>query len=369
MTTQRFPELGYYALPGHAPNAKSIFEEVSQGDELGLGSVWISERFNTKDIGVMSGIAAAKTPNMGIASGLIGNLPLRHPLTLAGYASTMATITDNRFTLGIGRGVDAVSNATGTPRLNFKHLEEYVTILRTLWNGEIVNYDGPLGNFTSMGLTITLDAPPPIVMAAMGDKTCAWAGRHCDGIVYNSLWTPEAIAHSTAIARKSAEEAGKDPDAFKVWAIQVTACETSEEDTLNYIYRRMNTYVIYPPFFQILSKYNGWDNAKANEIRAALAKIDGKPKIEGGLGDEHTTRDLDEIRRMRDLYPEEWIYRGNAVGSADDCAKATLERFEAGADGVLLHGSPAAKLKPLLDKWPEYRPAERFAGRSVNPGL
>jgi hypothetical protein len=63
---------------------------VSEADEIGLGSVWIAERPNTKDIGVMSGITATQTKRMGIASGLSSDLPLRHPLVVAGYASTMA---------------------------------------------------------------------------------------------------------------------------------------------------------------------------------------------------------------------------------------------------------------------------------------
>ena len=252
MTDPRFPELGYYALPGHALSPEDIFDEVRDGDELGLGSVWISERFNTKDIGVMSGVAATLSPNMGIASGLIANLPLRNPLVVAGYASTMASITNNRFCLGIGRGVDPLADVTGTQRLNFTVLEDYISVLRQLWRGDVVNYEGVLGKFSRMGLGLSLDPTPPIIMAAMGDKACAWAGKHCDGVLYNSLWTAEAVASSTAIVRRSAEEAGRDPDSIRVWTIQVTACETSEEDVLNYIVRRMNTYLHFPFMFRIL---------------------------------------------------------------------------------------------------------------------
>ena len=368
MTNIRFPELGYFALPGHALTPKNLFQEVADGDALGLGSVWVSERFNSKEIGVMSGAAAARSDNIGIATGLIGNLPLRHPLVLAGYASTMAQITDNRFTLGMGRGMNSWADATGTPKLNFKLLEDYVTILRSLWRGETVNYRGPLGNFTNMGLGISLEQIPPIIMAGMGDKTCEWAGKHCDGVVFNSLWTKEAVERSTRIVRKSAMEAGRDPEDVRVWTIQVTACETSEEDMLTYVIRRMNTYILFKWMFDTLCEHNGWDASKADKLRQELAAIDGEYKS-GGYGDESTTRDMDLLRRMRDLYPEEWIYGGNAVGTADDCAKATLERFQAGADGVLIHGSPPKKLAPLLEAWPKYRPHDRFTGRSVNPGL
>jgi hypothetical protein len=42
-------------------------------------------------------------------------------------------------------------------------------------------------------------------------------------------------------------------------------------------------------------------------------------------------------------------------------------RFDAGADGVLLHGSAPQDLAPLLEAWPGYRP-NGLEGRSANPG-
>ena len=71
---------------------------------------------------------------------------------------------------------------------------------------------------------------------------------------------------------------------------------------------------------------------------------------------------------MRDLYPQQWLDEGNAVGSAAKCAQLTRARFDAGADGVLLHGSPPRKLAPLLGAWPQHRPAGASA-RPVNPGF
>lgn len=71
MNAGGFPELGFYTLPGHVDNPSAIVDEVSIADALGIGSVWISERMGSKDIGVLSGIALARSSRMGIASGLI----------------------------------------------------------------------------------------------------------------------------------------------------------------------------------------------------------------------------------------------------------------------------------------------------------
>jgi probable F420-dependent oxidoreductase len=295
---------------------------------------------------------------------------IRNPVVVGGYVSTMAQLTDNRYALGIGRGTTPLADASGTPRLTFRIMEDYIDILRRLWRGETVDYEGPVGSLKGLKLGPALEKMPPIIAAAQGDKTCEWAGRVCDGVLLNSMWTPEATAHSVRCVRKGAEAAGRDPASVKVWAVQVTACEVPEEDFLKYIVRRMNTYLLFPDLFEDFCRVNHWDAGELPRLRAALAEFDSTEVTEKGLlGDEATTRSLDALRRMRDLYPPAWISRGNAVGSATDVAKATLERFEAGADGVLFHGTHPNHLASLLKVWPRYRPEGRFAHRSVNPGF
>jgi 5,10-methylenetetrahydromethanopterin reductase len=364
----QFPELGFYALPGHVHEPKKVFHEIDKADELGLGSVWLAERLNTKEVGVLSGIAAAKSQRMGIASGLISNLPLRNPLVVAGYASTMAAITDNRFALGIGRGIDALADRTGTARLNFKLLEDYIGILRRLWRGESVHYEGPAGTLRGASLGMTLDVPPPIIMGAMGAKTAYWSGQHCDGVVLNSLWSTSAVRESVKLIRQGAKDAGRNPKSVKVWAILMAACEVSEEVMLQTIIRRINTYVLFPPLFDGICDANGWDRSVAVEVRKAMAEIDGVPKP-GTLGDEHTSREIADLRKVMALYPTQWIREGCAAGSAEECAPLLTERFEAGADGILFHGTTPDDLAPLLRLWRKQRPVALFEGRSVNPGL
>jgi probable F420-dependent oxidoreductase len=364
----QFPELGYYTLPGHVFDPKQVIEEVRIGDELGLGSVWISERHNTKNVEVLSGVAAVNTSRMGIASGLITNMPLRNPLVTASYASTMAKLTDNRFALGVGRGQDVTADITGTARLDFQLMEDYIGILRRLWRGESVTYNGPAGNLRGITLGMELDPMPPVIMAVMGDKTSYWAGRFCDGVLYNSLWSKKAVERSTKMVRQGARDAGREPGSVKVWTVLVTACDVDEETMLRDIVRRMNTYLLFPFMMDVMCEYNGWDKQTAVELRQALNRIDGERKA-GTLGDENTSRNIDDIRRMFELYPKEWIHEGNAVGTAEECVRCVLDRFEAGADGVLFHGAHPKNLASLLKLWPKYRPAGKFDGRSVNPGL
>jgi 5,10-methylenetetrahydromethanopterin reductase len=369
-STVALPEVAYYALPGHVASPAQVVEEVQLGEQMGLGSVWISERLNTKNVEVLSGVASAHAPTMGIASGLISNLPLRNPLVTASYASTMQLLTDNRFALGFGRGQDPLSDAAGVPRLTFQVLEDSIRVLRALWDGESVNYSGPLGTFKDLSLSLKLEKRPPIMMAVMGDKTCEWAGRHCDAVIYNSMWSPQAIAHSTQLVRKGAAAAGRDPDSVRIWTILITACELPEEEMLTFVVRRMNTYLAFPVMYRAICEANGWDPAVLDRVRALQAEIDGRAAGVGGtFGDEHMSRRIDDLRRSYDVYPREWIEQGCAVGSREYCARRIQECLDAGAHGVLLHGSTPKYLGPLIEQWRRVRPAARFAHLPRNPGL
>jgi alkanesulfonate monooxygenase SsuD/methylene tetrahydromethanopterin reductase-like flavin-dependent oxidoreductase (luciferase family) len=186
--------------------------------------------------------------------------------------------------------------------------------------------------------------------------------------VFNSLWGVEAVERCTRLIRQGAEQAGRDPASVRVWAILVTACEVPEETMLRTIVRRMNTYMYFPWFIDALCRVNGWDRARAAQVATQLKEIDAGTQTQGTLGDEHTSRDLDALREMYATYPEEWIHQGNAVGDREHCAKLVRARFDAGADGVLLHGSAPDDLAPLLEAWPAHRPAG-LGARSANPGL
>lgn len=363
----RFPELGFYTLPGHVAHPGSVLNEVREGDALGLGSVWISERLNTKSVEVLSGVAAAQDSAMGIAAGLIANLPLRNPLVVGAYGSKMSLLTGGRFALGIGRGLEPVARAAGIPALNFRLLEDWVTVLRALWRGEAVTYDGPIGRLERASLGVAVQPPPPIIMAAMGERTCRWAGRWCDGVVFNSLWTPAAVERSTRFIREGAEQAGRDPASVRVWTIGVAACDLPEEDMLNVIVRRVNTYLAVGDMFEHICDANGWDRTVLNRVRAIMFDA-SSTAAKGAIGDEHVSRELDVIRRCRDLYPRHWFEDGCLLGSPRTCVDGLLARFDAAADGVLLYGSTPQKLVPLVDEWSRRRPHARFAGRDPNPG-
>jgi 5,10-methylenetetrahydromethanopterin reductase len=280
----------------------------------------------------------------------------------------MMLLSDNRFALGVGRGFNALADSMGIPHLRFALFEDYFDILRRLWRGETVDYKGPLGALNGAKLGLELDVIPPLMMAAMGPKTLFWSGQHADGVLLSSLWSAAGTAASVEIVRRGAEAAGRDPDSVKVWAIVVTASDVSEEKELEYIVRRMGTYAVFPAFLEAICEANQWSLAEVLPVRQAIL-ADMSAGNAGNMGDEGVSRELDQLRRMRNMWPEKWLYEGNAIGTAQHCAGRLQEYFDAGVDGIVLHGSRPQDLATLLEIWPQYRQAEKFDNRPITPGL
>jgi 5,10-methylenetetrahydromethanopterin reductase len=50
MANARLNELGFYTLAGAPRTPRDLVDEVRQGEALGIGSVFISERFSIKEV-------------------------------------------------------------------------------------------------------------------------------------------------------------------------------------------------------------------------------------------------------------------------------------------------------------------------------
>ncbi|MEO6030263.1 MAG: LLM class flavin-dependent oxidoreductase, partial [Candidatus Binatia bacterium] len=101
---ERMNELGFYTLAGNPESPRALLDEVRQGEAMGFGSVFISERFTIKEAVTLSGAAGAISSEIGIATAAT-NQNTRHPIVTASYAMTMHTLTGGRFSLGLGRGI------------------------------------------------------------------------------------------------------------------------------------------------------------------------------------------------------------------------------------------------------------------------
>ncbi len=269
-------ELGFYVLAGHASSPRTALDEARDGERLGLGSAFVSERFNVKDAPTLCGAVGAVTERIGIATAAT-NHNTRHPLVTATFGATMHAMTGGRFALGLGRGFDALFDVMGVPRVTAAQLTDTIDILRRLWAGEsVIGHEGPAGSFPFLHQGAGLDGAPPVLLVALGPRTLELAGAVADGVVLHTFFSDQALVDAVASVRRGAEQAGRDPASVRVWSVLATVGDhLGEEQQLRKLVGRMATYL--QGYGDLLVRVNGWDPA-------ALARVRAHPVFTGSHG-------------------------------------------------------------------------------------
>jgi probable F420-dependent oxidoreductase len=356
--TRQLGELGFYGLAGAPTSPRDLIGECKDGERLGFGSVFLSERFNIKEVVTLSGAAAASTERLGIATAAT-NHTTRHPIVTASYATTMHRMTGGRFALGLGRGIDKMFDAFGMPRITTAQMEDFVGLMRRLWHGEVVvGHDGPAGRFPLLALDPDFDEDIPMMLTAFGPQSLALGGRCFDGVILHTFFTDETLQRCVSTVKRAAEEAGRDPASVRVWSCFATIGDWIPADVrLKKTVGRLATYL--QAYGDLMVRTNCWDPA-------VLARFRADPFVAGFRGALDQKATTDELEHVATLIPDEWLAPA-ATGSAEQCAAAVLHQLDLGADGVILHGAAPSELAPTVAAYRGIRPAGRFDGCGANP--
>jgi probable F420-dependent oxidoreductase len=333
-----FPELSCYLLPGHTQTPVDAITEAQQAEALGLGKVWLSERFDVKDAGVICSAALSTTRKIKVATAAT-NVHTRHPMVLATMASSLHYLSGGRFELGLARGVGIRDQLMGLSSVTNQQMVDSIGILRQLWRGEKVMYEGPAGKLPYLSMGNWLDADIPLHFVGFGPRSLRFAGRHFDGVHLHTFITDHGLRRAKALVQEGCEAAGRDPGAVKIWAVLATAVEPTEENILRKLVARMATYMQAPGYAEMLVALNEWDSSVLEAFRADAVV----QSMAGGIDSVAT---LEQLAHIRTLIPQEWLPA--ARGTAQDCARAWRNQIDNGADGVVIHGSTPAEFEPVV---------------------
>ena len=339
MTAAR-PELGFYTLAGAPESPRELLDEVRQAEALGIGTAFISERFNIKEAVTLSGAAGAISSEIQIATAAT-NHNTRHPIVTASYATTMHRLTNGRFTLGLGRGIAPMFDAFGILRITTAQMEDFVGLMRRLWRGEtILGHDGPAGRFPVLRLDPSFDEDIPLALVAFGPNSLALGGRAFDAVVLHTFFTDETLVRAVRTVKEAAEQAGRDPSSVTVWSCFATVGDHLPEPLrLKKTVGRLATYL--QAYGDLMVQTNQWDPAVLDRFRA-------DPLVQGFAGRAiDGTATTDELEHIATLIPPEWLAPA-ATGAPDECAAAVRRQLELGADAVIMHGATPAELEPVV---------------------
>lgn len=355
---ERLTELGYYALSRHPVTPRELAAEARFADEIGLGTAFVSERFNVKDAAALCGALAGATEDLGIATAAT-NHNTRHPIITATMGATLHELSGGRFALGLGRGIAPQWQILGLDLVTGAGMRDVTGLLRRLWAGEmVIGHDGPAGSYPLLNLGVSLDPPPPVMLVTMSPRTLELAGEIADGVVLHTYFGTEATRRAVDCVRRGAERADRDPASVRIWSVVATVPDDLDPaDRLRRLYGRLATYLQGYP--DQLMRANDWDPADLERIRATVALGRARGPIDA-------TATADELAELAEAIPDAWV-ADSATGSPAECAATVAGQFDLGVDSVILHGATPTELAPVVEAYRDIRPAAA-AGLPVNPG-
>jgi probable F420-dependent oxidoreductase len=201
-------DFGVTVLPD--PPFSRWLELIQRAERHGFGYAWTYDSHILWQESVpMLAVAARETSKIKLGH-FVTNPATRDPTVLASAYATLQDLSDGRMAMGIGRGDSAVRYVGRLP-MRVAEFERACAMVRELMNGDEVEW-----NEKRLQLKWVRSELPriPMWVAGYGPRALAVAGRVGDGVIIQ-LADPEIIQWIMETARRSAEEAGRDPAQLK----------------------------------------------------------------------------------------------------------------------------------------------------------
>lgn len=221
------PVAGAWATP------QNLGSFAARAEELGYHSLWTFQRLLTPADDTTVGpvyrsvldpllsltFAAASTSRIRLGVSIV-NMPFVPPAVLAKQAATLDVLSGGRLDVGLGSGwsPEEFEMSGSSPERRGARAEEYLSVLRTLWEDEVSGY---AGEFYTVPPSRMAPKPvqrpgPPLLLGGTARTALQRAGRLAEGWLSRSATDLSRIAEDVAVVRGAAEDAGRDPEAVRV---------------------------------------------------------------------------------------------------------------------------------------------------------
>ena len=269
-----------------------LIVDVAQRLEAdGLDQLWVIEDCFFTTAPSLAATAFAHTERLHVGIGILPAVARNAAITAMELA-TLAQLAPGRLLAGIGHGVQEWMEQIGARAASpLTALDEVVSTVKRLLDGESVNFDGRYVQLHDVVLDPPPDIAPPLLTGVRGPKSLELTGRLADGLILADCAGP---THT----RASIERTGRADDPTFRTCVFSALCLTDD---------RRDAHRLMAPFI----------NA---QLAAPWPGIDDHPHIDE-LRERHATGGLDAIVSM----PSDWWIELGAIGNLND----VLEHAEA----------------------------------------
>jgi coenzyme F420-dependent glucose-6-phosphate dehydrogenase len=204
----------------YPPN--DLLEYAVSAEKAGFDALEVSDHFHPWDPRGQAafswtwlGAAAVKTQSIRLGSGITCPILRYHPAVIAQAAATTAVMSKSRFFLCVGTG-EALNeySATGVwPGYDIrqKMLAEAIELIRQLWTGDEVTFQGDFYEAKKAQLYTLPETPIPLYISTMVPGSAEFAGKYGDGLITVGGKPSELYQNILKQFNKGATDAGKDP--------------------------------------------------------------------------------------------------------------------------------------------------------------
>ena len=207
--------IGVAAGAGATDDPKGFVHLVDALDDLGYDSIWVPDVITAKvfDPVAALGIAAGRRERLKVATHLI--VPGRDPVRLAKELATLDQLSNGRllllFVLGIRNPAELDAQSVEAAKRSAM-LEESLHVMRTLWAGETLTFDGEFHHYDSVELEVQpVQQPLEVWLGGQVPAALRRCGRLGEGWM-PGLCTPDEAADARTAINEAAAEAGRSID-------------------------------------------------------------------------------------------------------------------------------------------------------------
>ncbi len=213
--------LGWKASTEQYPPTE-LLEYAVAAEKAGFDGVDVSDHFHPWSpqgqapfTWTWLGAAAVQTKKLELGTGLTCPILRYHPAVIAQAAATLAYMAPGRVYLGVGTGeaLNEYSSTGAWPDYSTRQamLREAIALIRQLWSGEQVTFDGDFYSTRKARLYTLPEQPIPIYVSSLVPQSAQFAGENGDGLMSVGGKQPEMYQQQFSNFDAGARKAGKDP--------------------------------------------------------------------------------------------------------------------------------------------------------------
>lgn len=269
----------------------------------------------------------------------------RHPAITAMAMATTDEYSEGRGVLGIGAGFSGLQ-AMSIPRDQpVTALREAIELIRELWAGSTVTYEGKTVSFQEGELNFPARSDIPVAIASAGRQILRLAGEVADKVMLGDLASADVIHKALEEVRAGASKAGRLlSDIYLITRVNlIVSDDVKAGSDLMRPWVTGDLWGVYPNWKTMFTYRPEWDEQLA-PFKVFIEDYGGRPRNVG---------DFTLIAQYNDLVTDNMVRDKALVGSADDIVRQIVEIAGTGINEITIYPltMPGQDIETVLDSF------------------